>query len=114
MLLSNRKNQAFPVHEINLGLWPAVEEFLAENKNYVLRRNYDKKIKLNYSILNKIKLLGYKTSFIKTDKFYKKLTEGRENLEIDKNIITKKIIENIIDERIGKLKKFILNLKIIF
>ena len=84
-----------------------------ENKNYILKRNFDKKIKLNYSILNKIKLLGFKTSFIKTEQFYKQLVGGRENLEMDKNIITRKIIENIIDERIAQIKKVIINLKII-
>lgn len=84
-----------------------------ENKNYVLRRKYDKKIKLNYSILNKIKLLGYKTPFIKTGNLYEQLINGRENLNSDNKMITKKIIENIINERISQLKKIIVNLKIV-
>jgi acetyltransferase-like isoleucine patch superfamily enzyme len=30
----------FPIEEITKGLWPAVEEFLAENKNFTLRHRY--------------------------------------------------------------------------
>lgn len=34
------QKSGIPVHEINLGLWPAVEEFLADNKNYVLHKRH--------------------------------------------------------------------------
>jgi hypothetical protein len=84
-----------------------------ENKQFVLKRNYGKKIKLNYSILNKIKLLGFKTPFIKTDKLYAQIIDGRENLNTDNKTITKKIIENIINERITQLKKIVTSLKIV-
>jgi hypothetical protein len=30
----------FPVEEINRGLWPAVEEFLRDNKNWVIKERY--------------------------------------------------------------------------
>jgi hypothetical protein len=84
-----------------------------ENKNYILNKNYNRRIKLNYSILNKIKLLGYKTPFIKTEALYNKIVDGRENIDTDKSDIKKKIIKFIIDERIMQLKKVIYNLKIV-
>lgn len=34
------KITGFPVSEINCGLWPAVEEFLVNNKNWVLKERY--------------------------------------------------------------------------
>jgi hypothetical protein len=63
--------------------------------------------------LNKMKLFGYKTSFIRTDSLYEKITKSRENITTDKNDISNRIIENIINERIAQLKKVILNSKII-
>lgn len=84
-----------------------------ENKNFIMNKKHDRKIKLNYSVLNKIKLLGYKTSFIKTDILYEKIMTNREIINTDKKIISNIIIESIINERIAQLKKVILNLKII-
>jgi hypothetical protein len=82
-----------------------------ENKNYILNKKHNRRIKLNYSILNKIKLLGYTTSSIKVDNIYNDLTHGKDN--IDKKIISKTIIESIVKDRIQQLKKVILNLKTI-
>lgn len=84
-----------------------------ENKKFVENKDYDKRIKLNYSLLNKIKMFGYKSPFIKTDDDYKLLIEGREDIDTDSKDITKQIIESIIKSRISQIKKILLNLKII-
>jgi hypothetical protein len=84
-----------------------------ENKNFILNKKYDRRIKLSYSILNKIKLLGYKTPFINIESMYQSVMENRNNINTDNNIISQKIIINIINDRITQLKKVILNLKII-
>lgn len=80
-----------------------------ENKNIILNRKFDKKIKLNYSILNKIKLFGYKSAFIKIDLPHKndaKINEKNENIK-------NSIIEKILFDRILNLKKIITNIKLI-
>lgn len=86
-----------------------------ENKNYVMNKKNDKRIKLNYSILNKIKFIGYETTSIKVEKDYEKLISQRifTNKEENNKFITKTIIENIMNNRLEKIKKVIFNLKIV-
>jgi hypothetical protein len=84
-----------------------------ESKDYVMNKNYDQRIKLNYSILEKIKLMGYTSPFINVSQTYEKLTFGREDNKLDEKIITQNIMENVIKNRIIQLKKILLNLKII-
>jgi hypothetical protein len=79
-----------------------------ESKNFVSNRKQDKRLIVNYSILNKLKILGYVSKFIYVASDYKKEFLGRENINnVDKNIIAKSIVMNIIRSRIANLKKII-------
>jgi hypothetical protein len=70
-----------PVHEINLGLRPAIEEFLQDNKDFVLEKHFTnnngltilKRVKPIAKKFNKIRLNEYKfdvNEVINTDKYY--------------------------------------------
>ena len=79
-----------------------------ESKNFILNNKHDKRLIVNYSVLNKLKILGYVSKFVYVAADYKKEFLGRENIDnVDKNIIAKSIVMNIIRDRIGNLKKII-------
>ncbi|AYV78905.1 MAG: hypothetical protein Edafosvirus47_1, partial [Edafosvirus sp.] len=75
--------------------------FKESNKEYVLSKKPDKKIKINYSISNRLKYLGYPAKFIdirnKIQSVSKKNTDD----------IIKDIVENVSRDRIHNLKKVI-------
>lgn len=78
-----------------------------ESKNFVSDRKQDKRLIVNYSILNKLKMLGYPSQFIDINEEYENQIKGKESKYIDNNIISKTIILNIIRSRIDNLKKVI-------
>lgn len=72
------------------------------SKNYVKVRG-DNKLIINYSILNKLKLLGYESKYININNL-----ENFEQLDKDeKEFAINDIISNIIRDRIKNLKKII-------
>ena len=79
-----------------------------ESKNYVLNKRQDKRLIINYSILNKLKLMGYSSQFIDVTHTYENMMSGRENIgSVNKDIIYKNIVGDLIRERITNLKKVI-------
>lgn len=38
--IQQSKISGIPIEEINLGIWPAIEEFLLENKNWIIEKRY--------------------------------------------------------------------------
>lgn len=79
-----------------------------ESKNFVENKKHDRRIIINYSILNKLKILGYPSQFIDVSSEYNDYFSGKENIEnIDKDLATKEIVMNIIRKRISNLKKTI-------
>lgn len=78
------------------------------NKKIVLNTKQDKRLIVNYSIANKLKILGYSSKFIHLDNEYKKKFDGREDIpNVNKEEIVKSLIMNIIRMRIHNLKKVI-------
>jgi hypothetical protein len=76
-----------------------------ESKNYTLVNDTNKRLTIKYSTLNKLKLLGYPSQYINVKDEYDKSFLGRENIpNVDERLITKRIIMNIIRERIMNLK----------
>ena len=73
-----------------------------ESKNFIFNIKQDKHLIVNYSIMNKLKILGYSSQFID-------ITTEYENflLRLNKKNISKIIIMNIIRNRIYNLKKVI-------
>lgn len=71
-----------------------------ENKEYKLLKKPDKKIKIIYSIYNKLKYLGYPSQYID-------ITTKINNKISSKNDIIKETIKNIIRDRIDNLKEII-------
>jgi hypothetical protein len=84
------------------------------NKDYVITGKTDKKIKLNYSLTNKIKLLGYESHFVNVyDKYIENekdfvdmMGPGSEKY-VQKDEIIRDIVQGIIRKRIDNLKKVI-------
>ena len=80
------------------------------SKDFVLLKKLNRKIKINYSVANKIKLLGYSTQIINIKEKCEKMiideiSMGNEN--INKDDIMNNIIINIIRDRIHNIKKLI-------
>lgn len=81
-----------------------------QSKDYVLAKKTDKKIKINYSIGNKIKLLGFDSQYYKISQAIEQeieLIKSNSNVEIkyDKVKILKEQVEQIMRARIDNLKK---------
>lgn len=87
--------------------------FKEENKSFVNHKKYDRQIKLNYSVLNKLKLFGYSSSFIRIDSVYEQMLYDRKYVDTDKKQINIEIYKTIINNRITLIKKIMYNLKII-
>jgi hypothetical protein len=79
------------------------------SRDYVLSKRSDKKIIINYSIFNKLKLMGYSAKFINiTDKFDELLSKNTDTDTDDvKDDIVKNIVTDIIRDRIHNLKKVV-------
>lgn len=75
-----------------------------ESKNFVLDKKQDKRLIVNYSIMNKLKMLGHQSQFIDLQKY---IDELRDVNIIDEDIMNKMIITNLTRERISNLKKVI-------
>ena len=80
-----------------------------ESKNFVNQKNKDKENKLiiNYSLLNKLKYMGYTNQFINIKEKYDNIKSGQDELEIDVIELTKNIFNQIMEERLNNLKKLI-------
>lgn len=86
-----------------------------ENRNFVLDRKQDKKLIVNYSILNKLKMLGHQSQFIDLNQYFDKIILGRENIEsFDEEIMVKTVISDLVRERILNLKRVINEFQRIF
>jgi hypothetical protein len=81
------------------------------SKDFVLNKKTEKKIKIKYSLYNKVKLLGYISHFINVKEKIKQASHdiNYNNLDIklDKEDMTKTIIFDAISDRIQNLKKTI-------
>jgi hypothetical protein len=81
------------------------------NKDYVLSKKADKKIVINYSLSNKLKLLGYSTQFINITDRYEEINNTNKSLDRDysenSESISKEIIHNVVRNRITNLKRTI-------
>jgi hypothetical protein len=78
-----------------------------ESKNVVYEKKQDRRLIINYSILNKLKLLGYPSQFMDMTSNYENMIEGMEDLDIDKNQLNISIVSEIIKNRIENLKHVI-------
>lgn len=78
-----------------------------ESKNFVHNKKQEKRLIVNYSILNKLKLLGYPSQFIDMTKEYENAIEGREGINFDKEQLNANLVSDIIRNRIANLKKVI-------
>lgn len=84
------------------------------NRDFVNLKKTNKKIKINYSIVNKLKLLGYPSHYINIADQYNNYTKdiqdmigvNKENMPGQEEIY-KEILSNIIRKRINNLKKVI-------
>jgi hypothetical protein len=86
-----------------------------ESKNFVSISNQDKKLIVNYSILNKLKMMGYESEFINIEEPVKKLLRGLCDIENEKNNnLIDIVISNISRDRIVNLKKVIIEFQKIF
>lgn len=74
-----------------------------ESKNFVLDKKQDRRLIVNYSILNKIKMLGYKSQFIEIHE----QIENLQSRDIKPDQITNIVLSEIIRERVLNLKKTI-------
>jgi hypothetical protein len=74
-----------------------------QNKEIVKLNNTNKFIKVNLSIMNKLKILGFSSKYINVDNYYD-LYSNMYNDDID---IYKSIINNVIRDRINELKNII-------
>ncbi|AYV84838.1 MAG: hypothetical protein Hyperionvirus43_1, partial [Hyperionvirus sp.] len=82
------------------------------SKDYVLSKKTDKKIKLNYSIANKLKLMGYSSHYINIKEKYEKSEMDirdmvGEKVVVDKDDLSKEVLTDIVRKRILNLKKVI-------
>lgn len=78
-----------------------------DSKNFVHNKKQEKRLIVNYSIQNKLKLLGYPSQFIDMTKSYEEAIEGRENINFDKELLNTSLLSEIIRERITNLKRVI-------
>jgi hypothetical protein len=101
------------------------------SRDYVDTKKTDKKIKINYSIYNKIKLLGYTSEYINIDDDYKAIKkhydtmrdkthtdEKKDDHSEDNNLIDQKLYRDIVTDisriRIDNLKRIVLEFQKIF
>lgn len=84
------------------------------SKDYVNINKTDKKIKINYSIYNKLKLMGYMGEFINIDDEYKEIKNKYIDQKDKHQQMYKEIITDISRIRIDNLKKTILEFQRIF
>jgi len=82
-----------------------------ENKHYV-KTNVNRKIKITYSLVNKLKLLGYQSQFISVDEIYNELVGNRTNT-IPQKILEGEITKYVTRKRIHQLQKILYNLQLI-
>jgi hypothetical protein len=77
------------------------------NKDFTIVNNLNLKIKINYSIKNKLKLLGFTRTFVNITEEYKKKQDTE--IQHDPSIINayQEIIIDVVRERIHNLKKCI-------
>jgi hypothetical protein len=75
------------------------------NKDFTIVNNLNLKIKINYSIKNKLKLLGFTRTFVNITEEYKKKQDTE--IQHDPSIINayQEIIIDVVRERIHNLKK---------
>ena len=85
-----------------------------ESKNFVLSKHQDKKIIINYSLMNKLKYMGYSNQFIDVKEITEKYMQGREEIKISNDEIAKNIFSTIIQSRLNNLKKLIVEFQRIF
>jgi hypothetical protein len=79
-----------------------------ENKNVVINKKPDKRIIVNFSIFNKLKVFGYSQKHIDVSDKYDDIFVGREDImPSDLNMATIKIVNDLLDERVRNLKKTI-------
>ena len=83
------------------------------SKDFVLSIMPDKKLKINYSIYNKLKIMGYESKFIDIQNKLNEIKEIYIGDETDNNFVFtkedsfKELVKEIIRNRITNLKKFI-------
>lgn len=86
-----------------------------ESRNYVLDKKQDKRLIINYSIFNKLKMLGHQSQFINIEPYCDEIMAGRENIEsFDTDVMIKNIISDLIRERVMNLKKVITEFQRLF
>lgn len=86
-----------------------------ESKNFVLDKKQDKRLIVNYSIANKIKMLGHQSQFIELQPYFDEFIAGRENIELfDSEVMIKQVLSNLIKQRILNLKKVIAEFQRVF
>lgn len=74
-----------------------------ESKNFVLNKRQDKRLIVNYSIANKLKMLGHKSQFIDIHQH----VEYLKSSDIKPDYITNTILSDLVRERVLNLKKII-------
>lgn len=85
-----------------------------ESRNFVLDRKQDKRLIVNYSILNKLKMMGHQSQFIDLEPYFNEFILGREKIDFDHDIMTRTVISNLVRERVLNLKKVISEFQRIF
>jgi hypothetical protein len=78
-----------------------------ESKNFVHNKKQERRLIINYSILNKLKLLGYSSQFIDVTTQYNNAIEGKEGTNYDKEQLNTLLLADIIRDRIANLKRVI-------
>lgn len=79
-----------------------------ESKNFILNKKQDKHIIINYSIANKLKIIGYTSKFIDISVRYAEMNSGREHIQkLNKTIISNKLVADILRCRLDNMKKII-------
>lgn len=77
-----------------------------QNREYVLAKKSGQFIKINYSLVNKIKMLGYRSQYIKIDDSVKDLRKYYPEKQ-DDQLILKEVISQTNHNRIDLLKKIL-------
>jgi hypothetical protein len=82
------------------------------SKDFVSSKKTDKKIRLNYSIANKLKLLGYPSQYINIGEQYEGVSRDIKDMvghdsPVNREEVLKDILSNVIRKRIFNLKKVI-------
>ena len=87
-----------------------------ESKNYVSHTGKDRTLKINYSIENKIKILGFESQYLDVEEKIENMLEYYKPIDLTKNKdkFHKLVIKNIIKDRHHNLKKIIFDFHRIF